>query len=139
MKFIVENAFRNASQIAGIEPYDPLITDNFVGDSIEACSAEEAIDLAIDYLMEQSDLMCERTPDGIKCYSDGEVVLEYYGFKAKKISETKSEVVRLRITPELKASLQKLAASEHRTVSNYLESLIKQELAFRTSTYKEDN
>lgn len=133
MKFIVENAVRNASQISGTDPYDPHITDNFVGDSIEACSAEEAIDFAIDYLIDQSDLMCERTPYGIKCYSDGEVVLEYYGFKAKKVSETKSEVVRLRITPELKASLQKLAASENRTVSNYLEFLIKREVANYTS------
>lgn len=133
MKFIVENAVRTAAQISGTEAYDPHITDNFVGDTIEACSAEEAIDFAIEYLIEHSDLMCERTPDGIKCYSDGEAVLEYYGFKANKIYETKSEVVRLRITPELKSDLQKLAASENRTVSNYLEFLIKREIANHTS------
>ena len=62
MKFIVENAVRNAAQISGTDPYDPHITDNFVGDTIEACSAEEAIDFAIEYLIEHSDLMCERTP-----------------------------------------------------------------------------
>lgn len=40
----------------------------------------------------------------------------------------KTEVVRLRITPELKEKLQALAAAENRTVSNYIESLIIREL-----------
>ncbi len=41
---------------------------------------------------------------------------------------TKTEVVRLRITPELKEQLQQLAAAENRTVSNYIENLILREL-----------
>ena len=40
----------------------------------------------------------------------------------------KTEVVRLRITPELKEKLQALAAAENRTVSNYIENLIIREL-----------
>ena len=41
---------------------------------------------------------------------------------------TKTDVVRLRITPELKEKLQALAAAENRTVSNYIENLIIREL-----------
>ena len=37
----------------------------------------------------------------------------------------KSETIRLRITPELKIQIQKLAESENRTMSNYIENLIK--------------
>lgn len=40
----------------------------------------------------------------------------------------KTDVVRLRITPELKEKLQQLAAAENRTVSNYIENLIIREL-----------
>ncbi|MGM9682023.1 MAG: hypothetical protein ACI3XQ_00335 [Eubacteriales bacterium] len=82
MKYIVENAVRNANQIAGVEPYDPQIKSNYVGDYIEADSAEEAIELAIDYLIEYSDLFSERTDDGIIFYSYGVAVLEYFGFTA---------------------------------------------------------
>lgn len=38
----------------------------------------------------------------------------------------KTETIRLRIAPELKKQLQKLAESENRTMSNYIENLIKQ-------------
>ena len=41
---------------------------------------------------------------------------------------TKTEVVRLRMTPELKERLQQLAEAENRTVSNYIENLIIREL-----------
>ena len=37
----------------------------------------------------------------------------------------KTETIRLRITPELKKQIQKLAESENRTMSNYIENLIK--------------
>lgn len=37
----------------------------------------------------------------------------------------KSETIRLRITPELKKQIQKLAESENRTMSNYIENLLK--------------
>lgn len=40
----------------------------------------------------------------------------------------KSEVVRLRITPELKEKLRKKAEKEGRTISNYLETLIQNSL-----------
>nr|DAM28745.1 MAG TPA: hypothetical protein [Caudoviricetes sp.] len=40
----------------------------------------------------------------------------------------KSEVVRLRITPELKARLQAAAAADGRTMSNYIERLLVQAL-----------
>ena len=36
----------------------------------------------------------------------------------------KTEIVRFRITPELKAKLQAAAAAENRTMSNFLENLI---------------
>lgn len=36
----------------------------------------------------------------------------------------KTEVVRLRITPELKARLQAAAAADGRTMSNYIERLL---------------
>ena len=38
---------------------------------------------------------------------------------------TKSERLQIRITPELKAELQRLAEADGRTVSNYVEQLIK--------------
>lgn len=87
MKYIVENAERNANQIAGIEPYDARIKSNYVDDYIEADSAEEAIELAIDYLIEDSDLFAERTEDGIIFYSDGVAVLEYFGFIASDFED----------------------------------------------------
>lgn len=85
MKYIVENAERNADQIAGIEPYDSNMKDDYVGDYIEADSAEEAIELSIDYIIEHSDLLAERTDDGILfCESfEDDPVLEFYGFRAK--------------------------------------------------------
>jgi predicted DNA-binding protein len=38
----------------------------------------------------------------------------------------KTERLQIRITPELKAQLQALADADGRTVSNYIEQLIKQ-------------
>lgn len=82
MKYIVENAERNANQIAGIEPYDARIKSNYVGDYIEADSAEEAIEFAIDYIIEHTDLVSERTEYGIIFYEDDAPVLEFFGFTA---------------------------------------------------------
>ena len=82
MKYIVENAERNANQIAGIEPYDPQIKSNYVDDYIEADNAEEAIEFAIDYIIDHSDLYADRTKDGVIFYSDGVAVFECYGFVA---------------------------------------------------------
>jgi len=41
---------------------------------------------------------------------------------------SKTERLQIRIAPELKERLQELAAAENRTVSNYIENLIKREL-----------
>lgn len=41
---------------------------------------------------------------------------------------TKTDRIQIRISPELKAKLQKLAEAENRTVSNYIENLIIREL-----------
>lgn len=41
---------------------------------------------------------------------------------------TKTERLQIRITPELKDKLQALADAENRTISNYIENLIKREL-----------
>ena len=43
----------------------------------------------------------------------------------------KTERLQVRITPELKEKLEALAASENRTVSNYIENLIIRELKKR--------
>ena len=40
----------------------------------------------------------------------------------------KTERIYLRVTPELKSKLQDLANAENRTISNYIELLIKKEL-----------
>lgn len=41
----------------------------------------------------------------------------------------KTDIIHIRITPELKAQLQALAESEGRTVSNMIERLIKEALS----------
>ena len=41
---------------------------------------------------------------------------------------TKTERLQLRITPELKEKLQVLADAENRTITNYVENLIKKEI-----------
>lgn len=41
----------------------------------------------------------------------------------------KTERLQIRLTPEMKEQLQALADAENRTVSNYIENLIKRELA----------
>lgn len=44
----------------------------------------------------------------------------------------KDERLQIRITPELKAQLRKLADADGRTVSNYVEKLIKDAIEKRT-------
>lgn len=41
---------------------------------------------------------------------------------------SKTERLQIRISPELKAQLQALADSENRTISNYIENLIRREI-----------
>lgn len=40
----------------------------------------------------------------------------------------KTERLQIRISPELKSALQRLAEAENRTVSNYIENLIREKL-----------
>lgn len=40
----------------------------------------------------------------------------------------KTERLQIRISPELKQQLQRLAEAENRTVSNYIENLIREKL-----------
>lgn len=44
---------------------------------------------------------------------------------------TKTDRLYIRLTPELKEQLQTVAAADNRTISNYIEHLIKQALANR--------
>lgn len=86
-KFKVENAVRTAEMIETTEHTN--ITDNYVGDYIEADTAEEAIDLAIDFLAEkteQNGYNTVITGDSVLVYSDDdEVIAEYYKFTATEI------------------------------------------------------
>lgn len=90
-KFNVENAVRNAEQIAGHEPYDANLTFNSVDDYIEAETADEAIEFAIDYIVEQIRNSGEyndiRVADEeITVYDDdGNAVEEYYNFSAIEV------------------------------------------------------
>lgn len=45
--------------------------------------------------------------------------------------DVKTERLQLRITPELKEKLQALADAENRTITNYIENLIKKEIEKR--------
>lgn len=47
---------------------------------------------------------------------------------------TKTERLQIRITPELKAQLQQMADADGRTVSNYIEMLIKTQLQRENTT-----
>lgn len=44
----------------------------------------------------------------------------------------KTERIQIRVTPDLKDKLQQLADAENRTISNYIENLIKTELENRS-------
>lgn len=92
-KFNVENAVRNATQIAGTEPYNPFLRDSYVNDYVEAETAEEAIDFAIDYIFDYivnntnyTDIRKEN--DEITIYNDDGVAIEqYYNFVATEVEE----------------------------------------------------
>lgn len=84
-KFQVENAYRNADMIEAGEYSN--ITFDFIGDYIEANTAEEAIELAMDYIAEQvhanSDNHAEIKGDSIVVLDDDDgIVEEFYGFTA---------------------------------------------------------
>ena len=42
---------------------------------------------------------------------------------------TKTERIQIRVTPELKQQLQEAAEAENRTVSNFIENLIREKLS----------
>jgi hypothetical protein len=42
-------------------------------------------------------------------------------------AETRSIMLRVRMLPSLKAKLERLAAAQHRSMSNYLEALIREQ------------
>jgi hypothetical protein len=85
-KYSVECAVRNAAQIAGYEPYSPYETFDLVHDYIYAETEEDAIELAIDYLVEctyENDYDCniEIKNDEITIFDDDGVAVEqYYNF-----------------------------------------------------------
>ena len=84
-KFKVENAYRTAEMIERTEHTE--ITDNYVGDYIEADTAEEAIDFAMDFLAEQSGCNTVMTGDSILVYNDeDEIIGECYKFTATEIA-----------------------------------------------------
>lgn len=89
-KYLVENAIQNANQYAGIEPYNSSDKDNYVGDYIKADTSEEAIDLALDYLVErivENGFKAVRDEGSITVYDDeGKVIECYYNFTATPVN-----------------------------------------------------
>lgn len=65
--------------------------------------------------------MLYSVPDGVELYERGD-----FGVEAPKA--TKTERLQVRLTPDMKEKLSKKAESEGRTVSNYIEQLIKRDL-----------
>lgn len=83
-KFKVENALRTADMIEATEHTD--ITDNYVGDYIEADTAEEAIEIAMDYIAERIHANTVMTGNSVLVYNDDdEIVEEYYKFTATEM------------------------------------------------------
>ena len=88
MKYAVECAYRTAEMIR--ETINPANTYNYIGNTIEADSAEEAIEIAMDYIAEQananSDHHAEIEGESVVVYNeDDEIVEEYCSFTAKSI------------------------------------------------------
>lgn len=76
-KYLIENAIQNANQYAGIEPYNSMDKDNYIGDYVEANTSEEAIGFAIDYLVELivgNGFKVNRDEESITVYNEGKVV-----------------------------------------------------------------
>ena len=89
-KFQVENRIMNVGQIEGYAPHDELLND-YIGNEIEAETAEEAITLAIDYLVEQASSTVAKFDidydnGTFTTYDDdGTAVEKYYDFTATEI------------------------------------------------------
>lgn len=87
MKFNVVCAYLTAAMIAATENTE--LTDNYIGNSIEANTAEEAIDTAMDYIAEKinesGDCRAETENDSVVVYDyDDEIVGKYLRFQAKE-------------------------------------------------------
>lgn len=84
MKYIVENRIATQGMLDGIEPWGD-ISDNYVGDYVEAESPIKAIWIALEYLQEQAR---ENGFEGEIDY-DAETLTfdneQYYAFKAKEL------------------------------------------------------
>lgn len=87
MKFIVECAYRTLEMITASEHTNQ--TMDCIGDHIEAATAEEAIEIAMDYIVDQihanSDFGAEINGDSVvELDDDDNIVGEYYRFTAKE-------------------------------------------------------
>lgn len=94
-KFIIENAVQNANQYIGVEPYNFMDKDNYIGDYVEAETAEEAIDFALDYLVELivgNGFKAERDEESITVYDEGKVIEYYYNFTATEVDNMEADV-----------------------------------------------
>ena len=85
-KFQVENAYRTAEMIATGEYTN--ITMDHIGDYIEAETAEEAIEIAMDYIMDEihanSYYRAEIEGGSVLVYDDDAIIEEYCRFTAKE-------------------------------------------------------
>lgn len=90
-KFNVENAVRNAEQIAGHEPYNPMNREQIIDDYIEAETPEEAIKIGIEWLAERirdNGFKVEYDSESIIVYDDnGTAIEENYNFIATEIEK----------------------------------------------------
>lgn len=86
MKFRVTFSYITAEQITATEYANT--NDCFIDDYISADTAEEAADIAIDYIAEQineiGEYYAETENDSVLVYDyDNEIVGKYYSFQAK--------------------------------------------------------
>lgn len=92
-KYRVENAFMNAEQIKGNEEYDPRIKDCYVGDYITATCERNAIEIAIEPIINEllhnsTYFKVQRKNDEIRCFDREGVELErYFDFTATPVFE----------------------------------------------------
>lgn len=89
MKYKVEYLIDNKDQAEGYEPHSDIYAD--LDDIVKAESEDEAIGLAIDYLVEGIIQGSEYDPEvvgkEIRLYEDGELYEVYYGFCTEVIEE----------------------------------------------------
>ena len=86
MKYNVTCTRRTAEMIEAT--INAEIADNYIGDTIEADTAEEAIEIAMDYIAEQINAVSEHRAEvegsSVIVYGeDDEVIEEYTNFEAK--------------------------------------------------------